>query len=168
MVDGSTPAFAVGLGRGVRRRYLARRAASRAMPTKSSTTASIMIPTRMSMAITSRSAQYAARFLIRVYLRFNYCLYFLAVLAILAVQLLSWVSWRLGGSIIVLVFLASLASWRLIYCDTISAARPAIAFFRSNSCTVSASSSGNVLLTTALIRLCFTSSSVRAISELFT
>ena len=48
--------------RAVRRRYLARRAASRAMPTNNSATASMTIPTRMSMAITSRSARCGARF----------------------------------------------------------------------------------------------------------
>ena len=52
--------LASGYGLGVRKSYLARRAASRAMPTKRNTTASMMTPARMSIAIASRSARYDA------------------------------------------------------------------------------------------------------------
>src|SRR6266704_2243231 len=51
----------VRVGRRARRRYL-RRPASSAMPTKTITTASMMMPTRMSMAITSRFGRYGARY----------------------------------------------------------------------------------------------------------
>src|SRR5258706_8826186 len=48
--------------RHVRRRYLARRAASRATPTMTSTTADIAMAAMISMAITPSFDQYGARF----------------------------------------------------------------------------------------------------------
>ena len=48
--------------RRVRRRYLARRAASRATPTMTSTTANIAMAAMISMAITPSFDQYGARF----------------------------------------------------------------------------------------------------------
>lgn len=51
----------VRVGRAVRRRYLARRAASRATPTMTSTTANMTMATSVCMVIASRSALYGLR-----------------------------------------------------------------------------------------------------------